>query len=251
MINIVYPLVESEWGEEIKYSLRSLDKFIQIEFRVIIYGTYKPDWLDTSKVDFILMPKFIPIVKGTSTQFNQGLIYQMLIARTDIDDFIFFNDDIYLLQPIFNFNRVYMLDSKFNSAPPKSKNTWHKLLYNTRKDLAYRKCTTFNFETHLPYLINCQKLSKLKSVLKGEKLLATTYFNIYDVGAKPLVSTVKIGCYGPVNAKILGENLFEMNKSKFENANFKFFNHNNGGLPLAKFVLPKLFPNPSKFELCL
>ncbi len=252
MITVVYPLIKSKWGEEIKYSLRSLERFAEMDCRVIIYSDYIPEWLDTNAVELVRIPKFKHMSPGTGTQFNQGLIFQMLIDRPDVEDFVFFNDDIYLLQPIFTFNQVYMLKGTLNRAMPKLSNAWYTLLHETRIDLDNRGHSSFNYETHLPYPVNCNKLRLHPEVLKGQQLMATAYYNYRGVGAKPLASSVKISYMGEpaVNGNSRAEDIYQRYADQFGNPKYKFFNHNDAGLPLAKYILPLLFPNKSRFELC-
>ena len=244
MYNIVYPYVPSKWDEELKYSLRSLDKYLKSDYRVIIYGTMKPNWLNTDKLEFIKCEQYNAPNNIPRTQFNQGLIYQKIINRGDINDFIFFNDDIYLLQDIESLNKVYMhsvgSEPLLPSAIPGNWNGWHTMLNESRTSLKNRRLTYYNYESHLPYPINVEKLKELTMVLTGQRLLATIYYNVNKYGKTQLCSKVKIGCYR--------EKGIEVARSKFGDPKYKFFNHNDEALPLAKEMLPQLFPEKSRFE---
>jgi len=238
---IIYPLIPSIWGEEIKYSLRSIDKFLNLDFRVIVYGSYKPNWLNTNVVEFVLSPIFESSVVP-KVQFNQGIIYKKIIAREDIDNFIFFNDDIYLIQPISSLDKVYFRDTKLFTEPVnKTNNSWRRLLQNTRRRLQNEGNTSYNFETHIPYKIDAKKLSSLLPVLEGTELLATSYYNTF--GPKENLcrcNAVKTGCYDTHAVHSCIEEL------KLDT--HIWFNHNDNGLAVAKNVLPKMFPKKSKFE---
>lgn len=244
MYTLVYPVIESDWGEEFKYSLRSIDANLKTDYRVIVYGTYKPKWLDDSKVEFILFPKQkTGSYKVPETQFNQGLIYKDLIARNDIDDFVFFNDDIYLLKETDTLDTVYVVDNRlFMYQGEKShRNTWKKALVRTRRCSYLDGFTSCNFETHLPYLINTDKMSTLTEVLEGTELLATRYYNKYPPEMKlARCGAVKISCH----SELAVDSCLE----EFKLKSHMWFNHNDDGLNAAKVILPKMFPDKSRFE---
>lgn len=226
MINIIYPVIESEW-EELKFSLRSLDKHLKTDYRVILYATYIPEWI--TNVDIIFTPR-AHSPNFPHTQYNQGLIFQRII-KSAIKEFVFFNDDIYLLEDQTNLDNVYHVA---HDQPKEnlSKNRWNQRLWCTRDSLTKQGLPNVNYETHLPYTIETSKLATLDKVLTGEHLLATSYYNKYYPGETTNCNTVKSGLY--------------RKQSKYVKR--RWFNHSDEGLDTAKEILPKLFPNKSRFE---
>lgn len=241
MITIIYPYKKSRWQHELRYSLRSIAKFLKIDHHIIIYSDCKLDYLKNIEIIVERQPES-KIKKIPKSQYAQGFIYQKIIARNDITDFYYFNDDIYLLKPTFTLSKIYKLNSRqiIDDPPQRPLNPWHRLLYETRIQLAMEGKTSFNFETHLPYFLNCDKLAKLPKVLMGENLLATTYYNTYlnNTTDVPLCTDIKIGSYNRRNIK---EKIKKMGTAKF-------FNHNDAGILLAIKQLPILFPEKCRYE---
>jgi len=241
VLNIIYPYIKSRWGEELKYSLRSIDKNLKSDFRVIIYGTKAPDWLNLDTVEFILSKKYISPSKIGSTQFNQGIIFQKIIDRTDLDDFVFFNDDIYLIKELNDLSKVYFSSKK----PPvvnvfTERNSWNLARYNTIKRLMGQGYEGINYETHLPYKINTKKLKRLQKVLSGEELLATCYYNTYNVKPESHRNKVSVLFYKDEH--------FSESLKKLNSGDYYWLNHNDNGLGVVKEYLEKTFTRKSKFE---
>ncbi len=242
MINVVYPYIPSKWGEELKYSLRSLDKNLKTPYRVIIYGSECPEWLDTNEVEFILSKcDKAPQFDIGCTQYNQGLIYKSIIDRGDIDEFVFFNDDIYLIKETDDLSVVYVgANNTYKRTEFASGNTWKMALHNTRASMRDQGYTSFNYETHLPYPIKTAELAKLDKVLSGEYLLATTYYN--------KLITHECCSYKEVTVMSYSENNVSHKLKEFDDSSKMWFNHNDSGLRVAETILPRLFPTRSKFE---
>lgn len=91
----MYPLATQLDHTELKYSLRSLEKFLkpplgQSPFEVVIVGDHLPDWINN--ITHIELPD----IQG-QTQYS--VRRKVIAALHYADEFLFMNDDIYLLTP--------------------------------------------------------------------------------------------------------------------------------------------------------
>src|SRR6478735_3971728 len=86
---VVYPLAAQINNEELRYSLRSIEKYLKPPFEVVIIGDHVPDWLNNAA------QIWIPDVKGQ----NQYSVRRKVMAALSYEKEIFFmNDDFYLLE---------------------------------------------------------------------------------------------------------------------------------------------------------
>lgn len=93
-MTIVYPLTIQIDYTELKYSLRSIEKFIAQPFEVVIVGDMMPDWINN--VTNIQLPD----VRGQ----NQYSVRRKIMAALHYTkEFLFFNDDIFLLEKVNEF----------------------------------------------------------------------------------------------------------------------------------------------------
>ena len=246
--HFVYPFLESaaDW-KEILYSIRSIEKNYQGSFKIFIVGDL-PEELDQSKVTFISSP-------GTSHKDgNQPLDIvvklQKVVSDERInDDFIWMNDDIYFVNPVF-YEDIAILKAVENlEGLQRNENTpYRKNLWNTFDLLKQNKCSLFNYGTHLPFVYNKEKMSELikRFNLKNEALLISSlYHNYFFSHAKPFIlnvssDNIKIGIYKKnPNFTALSEFLTKK----------KFFNHSVTGFSEnIQNILENLFPEKSRFE---
>lgn len=88
MKTVVYPLTVQLDYTELKYSLRSLDKFLPKPFEVVIVGNVIPDWItNVTQIE-------LPDVTGRPMLSVRRKVIAALHYR---DEFLFMNDDIYLI----------------------------------------------------------------------------------------------------------------------------------------------------------
>lgn len=88
---IMYPLANQLDYTELKYSLRSIDKYFPKPFEVVIVGSYLPAWINN--VTHIHLPD----VEGRP---NYSVRRKVMAALAYAKEFFFFNDDIFLLDKI-------------------------------------------------------------------------------------------------------------------------------------------------------
>ncbi len=246
IIDIVYPYVDkfAQW-EELKYSLRSLEKnFRGVKFRVWVVGD-KPKWMsnEVNVIPATLIPGSNPPLDITNKM-------SLVIENKEIgEDFIWMNDDIYFI------NKVVLEDIKIlkhqgdmSRLKIRENTLYRKNKIKTLKLLKKEKCTTWDYSTHLPFIYNKEKLKALieKFNLKKEAyLISSLYNNYYNKDMIPLElnherDNIKVGIYRK-DPNI--DRLPEFLKRK------KMFNHSQTGFSdIVKQTLKSLFPDKSKFE---
>jgi len=261
-IDFVYPYVQGEDKfEELRYSLRSLEKHYKHPYRVIIVGDL-PDWCQ----NVIHLP--VERQTGMPENITCDAIWKMItVCESDIVSGIFVRmyDDIYFLRPI---DFSYMSEMKalydathlsaWSRTDGSASDTWTKQLHSTYRILKEsNQCSSiWNFETHLPEVFLKSILAwciKEFNALEKRLLVTTLYNNICwqsDDPAPLLVNkniNIKAGFYGVDSfysyAAKSENDIRQIIKDKY------FLNHNDAGLtPALIKIIQELFPHKSKFE---
>lgn len=232
-MNLIIPLIKSKWGEEIKFSLRSWDKYYTQDLNVFILGNYKPDWL--CNVEHIE-------VKQTGFNTEQNIAHAFKYAADNFDEFIWSNDDIYLLDYLtYDDLKIPYYLQDLSGVKNRKSNRWGQLLWKTIDRLSENGKTLMNGETHTPYYYVGNKINQIfetYGIDKGDGLLRTAYLNnFYSVDEMLNIKDKKIGFYD--KRKML----------KGETKDKLFLNHDDDGLSDdVKMLLYLRFPEKSKFE---
>lgn len=149
LANIVYPVIQNKENQELYYSLNSL-KNLSNTGEVFLIG-YKPKWVDeVIKVNHIPFPDAHR--KGLNTSFKLHKACELL------DEFIWFNDDMYLLDKIdkIPYFKLGSLKDYLDNMVIKTSNHYKsiKAVYDLYPEA---DC----FDTHTPILYNSKKLLKI------------------------------------------------------------------------------------------
>jgi hypothetical protein len=157
MIDVCYVIGNgSKWGDnELRYSLRSVEKNLSGYRNVFIVG-HKPLW-----VRGVTHVPYPDLHKTPDINILNKILRACRIEEMS-DDFLFINDDHYLLK---KFNAVKFpyfhkgdLDDSVLSR--KSKDAYKKRLLNTYQALARKGFEYKNFDTHTPIVYNKKKFEK-------------------------------------------------------------------------------------------
>src|SRR5574338_1171546 len=151
---VVYPYLESlSQGQELKYSIRSLCKFLDFDFDVVIIGD-KPSWyngkhIQTNAVRGVNFARAFDIARKLEFVFESDLIS---------DDFIWCYDDIYAVNRCGwgYFGKVIALEPRPIKPVRMGSNKWNKMLESSFDALDIDKA--WNYETHLPRMFNKTRL---------------------------------------------------------------------------------------------
>lgn len=179
MIDIVYTLGnESKWDDnELRYSLRSLEKNFKILGKIYLVG-HKPNWVQN----------IIHIQAGDPYLANKdaNLISKIILACNNkelSDEFLFFSDDqIYLKEIYYEDVKTPIIDNSYLiNDTTKRLNRWNLRLKRTIDKLKEQNLTWDCFEAHIPYLINKELYPKIMlNYNYGEDIgycVNTIYFN--------------------------------------------------------------------------
>jgi hypothetical protein len=242
-ISVVYPYVEkyAQW-EELRYSLRSMAENFKEPFQVFIVGD-RPKWLTDEAVH---IPS--PVVsKNPPLDIAKKLLLVIKDERVT-DDFIWMNDDIYLLNPVV-LEDIKFLKCAGTLESAKTSGTLHQNNKGrTFGLLRSLKKSTWDYSTHLPFFFNKKLMADLIAkfnLAKQPYLITTLYHNFYFADRIPLTlslqtDNMKLGVY----RRNLNEKLFDQLASKK-----KFLNHSQSGFaPKVQKFLEQRFKKKTLFE---
>ena len=249
--NLVYFHIQSDWGEELKYSLRSFEKYFSQLGEVWIFGDL-PAYLDPSKLQHI--PKQPTVNPGIFTHAGARRLLVRNYPQIG-EDFLIASDDQYLLRPVgFEDFGPYCVQD-LRSVERWSKSEWQLKLWRTYDLLIHMGYTTYNFESHTPMRVNRQTYEQVaKLFLNIEKVAthdyhsycpATAYWNITGNTGRSyrFAKDYRIG-FTAANRDIWPRRI----KKLLEGKTFLF--HDDHGLTRAlRTVIKTQFPDKSNFEL--
>ena len=248
VIDIVYPNVEKyvQW-EEMKYSLRSLEKnLVDVEFRIWIVGDH-PDWL-SDEARFINVP-----CTGKTTRIDQAMKRIAVDNHPEINETYFWmNDDIYLINPVTYADLCIPkilndLAKSINRYDPQT--TWGADMHATYKRLKAENLPTLNYAIHLPYMyekVKSKELFRLFDLDKNPYVFENLYYNLFFAHLIPYRLSLDetnnlLFC---INRQSPNWNAvsIQLNQKKFMN------NSEAGMSDKLKALLASLFPEKSRFE---
>lgn len=183
-LDFVYIIKLGEKGDELRYSLRSIEKYYP-NHKIWIVG-YKPNWLRNIN--------YLPVEqKGNKWSNSVNNIIQACKCEEISEDFILMNDDFYCINPIFSLEEIInsnlgLLEGVINKYK-KQKSEWAKgfiYINELLKELNIKE-PLYSYEAHLPLKINKQKflevinLPKVQEFMKTSKVLhKRTLYKNYD-----------------------------------------------------------------------
>lgn len=159
-IDIVYPLSEglSHFrNEEIRYSLRSVEKYVKNYRNIYIIGD-KPRYLNEKIIH-------IPFRENPSFCKERRIMEKFYFASgiPEIsDNFLMFNDDYYFKKN-FNAQKVnnYYKSKLEDSINNRKEGTYKTSLKNTYEALKKKGYQTYNYDIHYPLIYNKQKFREV------------------------------------------------------------------------------------------
>ncbi len=240
-ISIVIPLgTGSIWfdDQELKYSLRSIEKYLHGVGDVFIVGVV-PKWI-TNVIH-------IPAKDEVGVQNRAKNIFtKVMLAVNDervTNDFLFMNDDHFLKHDFiagefpYHYRELDMVDT-INRI--KKLEWWKSLVTNTRDYLIANGKPVKMFDTHCPIIYNKEKFSKLQQVdwnVPNGYGIKSLYANINEIE----------GSYYP-DRKLSHSDENEYNLlQKLKNV---LYFSTPPLIPAAqKLIISQLYPKKSKYEL--
>ena len=249
IIDIVYPNVSrfSQW-EELKYSIRSLEKNLRdISFRLFIVGDW-PEWLNPLEAFHIACE-----YSGKTPRID--IIHKHLAVIADDrvgEEYFWMNDDIYLVNPV-SYADICLNVAVNNLREARGRmsrqTVWGRDNHRTYDLLKSQNLPTWNYAAHIPHRFEKKKVSFLIEsfrMLETPLVLEQLYYNFWFRDMFPYFDTLEVTnnqgfCVNRQDPNIA--NLEAQLKVK------KYMNNGEGGMgTILKKYLRKLFPEPSSFE---
>jgi uncharacterized HAD superfamily protein/hypoxanthine phosphoribosyltransferase len=240
VVDVVYPLgTGSRWGDnELRYSLRSLEKFFPNLGRVFIVG-HKPAWL-TGVIH-------IPFADSFRKNKDANLIAKVLAACEHPAEltkkFLRLSDDQLFLKTV-RFEEMTPLhlgdlagrDEKYFSG------SWKKKLKATRDHLQANGFGAIHFDAHAPAPYDRESFTRVMGEHPWRETpmtIGTLYFNTARIPGRRNTGQ-KATLEHPVN---------DIEAIRARLADASFLGYSDAGLtPALKKFLVEAFPEPSKFE---
>lgn len=243
-IDVVYTLGDgSKWEDnELRYSLRSLEKYFEDIGDVWIVGA-KPPWLQNIN--------HIPFPHNYRSNKDANLISAMIrvcLEKELSTNFVFMNDDQCLLSPMKkeDFKPYYIRD--LSKTVEWEETRWQRRLKRTFEKLQSENKPGYHLDAHIPDMYDKTKCP--------EVMLNYDYGtdNGYTINTLYLNNCLKESELDPalqVNSvrAAFGKSLDDESAIRDIMTGKKFLMYNDVGLtPSLKKIMVDLFPIPSKFE---
>jgi hypothetical protein len=285
MIKIFYPYwaKASKW-DELKYSLRSLEKNFKQDFEVWIVGDL-PEWVKVSleclefgvpKVQEISNVQLQNSVAGCglvhipytrdeskSSLWNTTRMMEVFLEKSseclklgvpkveNEDLFVRMYDDVYLLKSITSqnlmVNRIVRTEEEVLKITSGS-SIWRKQVFSTYAELKEREYPGYMTESHCPELFSAKKMKLILQTfgLPGNDLLTSTlYQNVFPYGTSIIDKKSERALFYNEENDYSYMSINVASKCSGK----RFLNHNDAGLndELKRFIEQK-FPEKSRWE---
>lgn len=161
-MTIVYPIESQKDYTELKYSLRSIDKFIQKPYEVVVIGGKLPEWI--TNVTWVNLPD-IPDKKLLSVR------RKILASLAYCDEILFMNDDFYLTKQATSFPYYFNGDlKKCNNSGSKQVQTQLNILGKPTK----------SFDIHYPIIFRKDFIDIMEN-FADDCLIRSAYCNYLEI----------------------------------------------------------------------
>lgn len=235
-MDIVIPLGGgSRWdNNELRYCLRSVQKYVKDVGEIIIIGV-KPKWIK-NVVHIPCDDDLDPEAK------EKNILKKVLLACDLLDgDFMFMNDDHFLLSPV-----TLPYPSYFDFQLPQKligrtlKGRYYKAQVNTIKALTAKSLPLKNFDIHVPMIYNRDLFRKAMAQYDWKVpfgyVIKSLYANTYQIPG-----TFMPDC--KLSKRMVKKDIMRILKHR------SVFSIGDGALnSQLKSVLHDLYPNPSRYE---
>ncbi len=251
-IVIPYVFTTAIW-DELKFALRSIERNAKFNYRVFLVADKLPDWANPEKVHLIKSSQ-IHGMKFSKAFDQWNKLVTVCNDEIVSDNFIYAYDDQLWMKPVSEstFERPFshaLVKSvaDLDQQIPNAGANWRTLFINTIDILKKMGLPCFNFETHMPRLINKQlmlsMIDKLNLNKQSPTLASTLYYNINFPDVEPvLVDTTSLK--GKVRSAIPKKEIAAILKEH------TFIDYNNDGLTADfKKIVQERFRQKSSFEI--
>lgn len=265
-------------NSELRYCLRSLEKFYSGNIEIVIFGDKKPAWLQN--VNFKQTKRFYPpeILKrndGIAEYENFfDVLNKLKLASEDKDvpeNFVWTYDDTCLLRSLDHrfFDKKIASNLEDDQTFSKNRDSKHGKTINKAINLvnhipSAKAQTKYSYETHLPRMFKKSKLKDMFTIFpfhayKIPYAPSTLYYNLYEIFPDIVLekrNDIRAGFYGNPTDKFQYDtrSIEEIEEAVFAK---NWLSYNNSGLnkimpdakgPFLKQFIQKKYPQKSKYE---
>jgi len=244
--DLVYIVKQGDKNTDLKYSLRSVERFCN--YRNIYIIGYKPSWVTNVK--------YIKTIQST-TKWKNATNNILTACKTEeiSDNFILMNDDFFAIKPINNWkdNLNVCLGSletaieRYNKS--KRLSNWQNAFKEVFNLLVKLKCKhKYNYEAHVPLIINKKEFLEMYKIKEISDIhnssnkpfhRRTSYKNLYFTDTPKVIKDVKI----PFGRDLTDNYLDYSWLSVFDNVT-----DNRVRYKKLNAFLEHMFPNKSQYE---
>jgi hypothetical protein len=199
--DLVYIVRSGDENEELRTSLRSIEKYAPKHDGIVIVG-YKPTWLN-DKITYIPTNQTSRLEGWLNAKLN------LLVACKSpkiSDNFILMNDDFIATRPITDWNESLL---KVKNTIPEQITEYNNIQLNSRYTRAFAQTLSllrqlkgdldfYNYELHIPMIINKRKFLDLlkdtriaNAMSNVVTLYRSIYGNMYSVEFNEIMEDVK------------------------------------------------------------
>lgn len=224
-------------NEELRYSIRSVVANMPHNDILVVGG--RPDWYTGP---FLSVETFWGSRKSTNKYVNaKNNIQHIVDSKKVSDEFIFMNDDFYVMQPIDRLQYYHggHFSNKLNLFKQYAPDASYARMLNRTKSVldGLQIKDPLDYTLHVPFLYNKKKLAK---VLAYDGSIRTLYGNIHKVGGTQ-IEDVKVH---PKRSKEWAPEPFD-----YMNRETPFLSTADSAFEaVKKNLLGKVFTEPSKYE---
>ena len=179
--DIVYFVKEDKTNEELRYSLRSVERNFP-HAKIWFYGGapegIKPD-------------ESVRLVQANNEKYrNVSSMLTMAFKNDEIsEDFWIFNDDFFIMKPIKHYEPhydgdLYRLIVKIENNVGEKASRYTHILRSTVNLLEQNDFQIKNYETHTPLLVNRKKGLFIKEQFGNDKAFRSLYGNFWNIGGE-------------------------------------------------------------------
>ena len=179
--DIVYFVREGRKNEELRYSLRSVEKNF----------AHNKVWLYGGCPDGIRPDHHVKVLQDQPTKWqNVRMMLEMACNNDEIsEDFWLFNDDFFVLKPTDKeinyydgdlYRRIVKVEGRHNNTA----SSYTLRLRKTVQDLEDRGLGALNYAVHLPMLVNRKKALEVLQAFSDNPMFRALYGNYWKIGGE-------------------------------------------------------------------
>lgn len=248
-MDVVYLLRQSGTGEEMRYSLRSLDRHVGGIDRVFIFG-WLPPYVDPAKVHH---HGWNGPVGADGHELLAVKMWDAMRHEELSDDVLYMCDDFVVLEDrlVTGFRPLVLEDLRRHSRAGQI-SAWQKMLWKTFDYCQAFGFAGYNWETHTPKVLNRAKFGAMMEKFRPAWENATSvcdaityetaYFNMFMPDEIEYAQAHRACIIQPLNEQAI----YEATMAPYS---MLFYSDEVARDPEFQATMQRMFPEPSRWEL--